>query len=116
MAGIGGNPVNTAAQAATNYASGAGNALQAQGDARASGVLGQNSAWQNAIGYGVSGALDAWQRYRSATPSFSPYGPYQTGYQMPPTYSSVGPYRTGYQLPVNSGITGGIVGRYTGRG
>lgn len=82
----GGQAANTATQlAGTRYADQAGQAAQAVGDARASGVMGVT----NALGQALQGIGDAyfWNQYlrrpTQTTPTHSPYGPYAGGYQLP---------------------------------
>jgi hypothetical protein len=81
----GGSRSAAATQNAGNqYAQGAGNAIQAQGDARASGIMGGVNAVNGAIGQGLNAW--AWNRYMSQAPqapASSPYGPYAGGYKFP---------------------------------
>lgn len=72
--------------AVTNYGAQAGQAAQLAGDARASGVVGVT----NALNQGLQGIGDAyfWDRYlrrpaAGQTQTYSPYGPYSGGYQLP---------------------------------
>lgn len=84
VAGIGQTATNQVAQAGMNYANQTANLLQNQGDARASGYVGQNNAFQNMLG-GVYGALK------------SNSGGYNPGYYGNPNGGS---WNSGYDLPM----------------
>jgi hypothetical protein len=80
MAGMGESATNQTAQAGNQYAQGYGQSQQAQGDARASGVLGVAGS----IMGGLGGMAGAWgQQQPQQQPQPSQYGPYAGGYQLP---------------------------------
>jgi hypothetical protein len=85
IAGLGSAATNNAVNVGQSYAANAGNLIQQQGDARASGIMGAANSVVNGINNGMS--LWAWQRgmqqpQAGRTPPYSPYGPYSGG-RMP---------------------------------
>ena len=79
LAGFGSGAAANQQNAGQNYATGAGNALGAYGDARASGILGSSNSWANAVG-GLGGAFsDWWSNRRPSAPNTSGGG-YYGGY------------------------------------
>lgn len=86
MAGLGQAATTTGVQAGQAAANNIGNALMAQGDARASGYMGA----ANSIASGVNSGLNAWlwNRYLNQTPqaaptsSYSQYGPWADAYRF----------------------------------
>lgn len=66
LAGIGQTATNQVQNAGTTMASNAGNAIQAAGDARASGYLGQANSWGNAL----SGIGNTLATYYAPKPSY----------------------------------------------
>lgn len=72
LAGVGQTATNATQQAGQNYATGASNALQYGGNARASGYAGQS----NALSAGLGGLSSAFNNFGGSSTYGSPYGNY----------------------------------------
>jgi hypothetical protein len=88
MAGMGQVATGQAANAGNNYANAQSNSQMAQGDARASGIMGAANSIGNAVNSGFNNYymgqyLNRMPQGGAQPPAYSPYGPYGDGYKFP---------------------------------
>jgi hypothetical protein len=88
MAGMGQVATGQAGNAGNNYAQGVGQSQMAQGDARASGIMGAANSIGNAVNSGFNNYymgqyLNRMPQGGAQPPAYSPYGPYGDGYKFP---------------------------------
>jgi hypothetical protein len=87
MAGMGSAATNQNQQAGQTAANNISNGLMAQGDARASGIMGQANSWSNAIGSGINSYLQYGGRTPYSVPADIQNFQYGQQYNDPNNYS-----------------------------